>query len=69
MQGEAKRPHTHDVRALAVGACSGSEPVLVSAGVDAQLLAHSVPRFAQALLSFFHSHLPPPCTPYQLPGL
>ncbi len=52
VQGEAKRPHTHDVRTLTIAACSGSaETVLVSAGADAQLLAHSVPRFAQATSS------------------
>ena len=35
-----RRPHTHDVRALAVGdpeAGSGGGPVLVSAGTDTQL--------------------------------
>lgn len=48
MHGESKRPHTHDVRTLAVASTSGAEPVLISAGNDAQILAHSVPRFVQA---------------------
>lgn len=42
---EARRPHTHDVRAAAVVTPPGSDPLLVTAGHDSVLLVHSVPRF------------------------
>ncbi len=47
MYTESKRPHSHDVRTLTVAAIPGGDPVLVSAGNDAQILVHSVPRFSQ----------------------
>ena len=40
-----KRPHTHDVRALALALADDSEPLLLSAGNDARVVAHSVPHF------------------------
>lgn len=46
---EARRPHTHDVRAAAVVTPPGSDPLLVTAGHDSVLLVHSVPRFQQAI--------------------
>lgn len=39
-----KRPHTHDVRALALVPVA-QEPLLLSAGNDARVVAHSVPHF------------------------
>jgi hypothetical protein len=48
---DAKRPHTHDVRTLAVVSLPDEEPLLLSGGNDAQLLAHSVPRFLRVRLS------------------
>ena len=39
-----KRPHTHDVRALAIAAIGGA-PVLLSGGNDAQLLAYPANAF------------------------
>ena len=48
MHAESKRAHTHDVRCLAVAAAPGAEPLLISAGNDAQVLVHSVRRFTQA---------------------
>ena len=44
---EARRPHTHDVRAAAIVAPPGADPLLVTGGHDAVLIAHSVPRFQQ----------------------
>ena len=44
---ESKRPHSHDVRTLTVVAVPGGDTILVSAGNDAQILVHSVPRFSQ----------------------
>ena len=44
---ESKRPHSHDVRTLTVAAVLGGDPILVSAGNDAQILVHSVPCFSQ----------------------
>lgn len=44
---ESKRPHSHDVRTLTVATISGRDPILISAGNDAQILVHSVPRFYQ----------------------
>ncbi|KAK9825655.1 hypothetical protein WJX81_005809 [Elliptochloris bilobata] len=44
---EARRPHTHDVRAAAVVSPPGAEPLLVTGGHDAVLIVHSVPRFQQ----------------------
>ncbi|KFM24698.1 Cirhin [Auxenochlorella protothecoides] len=44
----AKRPHSHDVRALALAAGPGQAReggILLSGGNDAVLLAHSAPRF------------------------
>jgi U3 small nucleolar RNA-associated protein 4 len=41
---DSKRPHTHDVRALALVAREGEEPLLVSAGNDTQLVLYNVPR-------------------------
>ena len=45
---EARRPHTHDVRAAVVVTPLGADPLLVTAGHDCVLLVHSVPRFQQA---------------------
>lgn len=43
-----KRPHTHDVRALAAVALGGDKgSILVSGGVDAQLLAYRSRAFLQ----------------------
>lgn len=47
VHAESKRPHSHDVRALTVAAVPGLDPVLISAGNDAQILVHSVPRYTQ----------------------
>ncbi|KAK9855784.1 hypothetical protein WJX84_010494 [Apatococcus fuscideae] len=44
---ESKRPHTHDVRALAVLHVPGHHPLLASAGNDAQILVSRIPRFQQ----------------------
>ncbi|CAL8461915.1 g1446 [Coccomyxa elongata] len=44
---ESRRPHSHDVRTLTVASIPGRDPVLISAGNDAQILVHSVPRFSQ----------------------
>lgn len=44
---ESKRPHSHDVRTLTVVAVPGGDTILVSAGNDAQILVHSMPRFSQ----------------------
>lgn len=44
---ESKRPHTHDVRALAVVHVAGQEPLLASAGNDTQILVSHVLRFQQ----------------------
>ncbi|KAK9835700.1 hypothetical protein WJX74_006180 [Apatococcus lobatus] len=44
---ESKRPHTHDVRALAVVHVAGEEPLLASAGNDTQILVSCVLRFQQ----------------------
>lgn len=43
----AKRPHTHDVRAMCVasGKHAGDAPRLLTGGNDTVLMAHSVPRF------------------------
>ncbi len=44
-----KRPHTHDVRALAVaeGGATGRGGILISGGVDAQLIAYPVASFLE----------------------
>lgn len=42
---DSKRPHTHDVRALAVLAREGEEPLMVSAGNDTQLVLYNVARW------------------------
>ncbi len=47
MHSQSKRPHTHDVRTLCMVSLPDEDPVLVSGGNDAQLLAHSVPRYTQ----------------------
>ena len=44
---DSKRPHTHDVRALAVIHAAGEEPLLASAGNDTQILVSRVTCFQQ----------------------
>ena len=41
----SKRPHTHDVRALAMAASPEGDGILISAGNDAQLLAYPAETF------------------------
>ena len=43
----AKRPHSHDVRVLLMLTPAGARPLMVSAGVDTQLMVHAVRDFAQ----------------------
>jgi len=43
----AKRPHTHDVRVLLMLTPAGARPLMVSAGVDTQLMVHTVRDFTQ----------------------
>ena len=43
----AKRPHTHDVRLLLMLTPAGTRPLMVSAGVDTQLMVHTVRDFAE----------------------
>ncbi len=42
---DCKRPHTHDVRAMEVVVLPGGRSVLVSGGLDAQLVAYPVGSF------------------------
>lgn len=42
-----KRPHTHDVRAMGLVPLGGGRQVLLTGGVDAQLIAYTVPAFLQ----------------------
>lgn len=46
---ESKRPHSHDVRCLAVVSSPSSGPLLISGGNDAQLFAYRIPAFTKAL--------------------
>ena len=43
----AKRPHTHDVRLLLMLTPAGARPLMVSAGVDTQLMVHTVRDFTE----------------------
>ena len=52
---DCKRPHTHDVRTLLTLASAGEAPLMLSAGNDAQLLAHSGEP-ALHLLTAAHGH-------------
>lgn len=42
---DTRRPHTHDVRAMLTVTPPGADPLLLTGGDDAQLIAFSVPHF------------------------
>ena len=53
---ESKRPHSHDVRALAVATAYQQGPVLISGGNDARLFAYRMAKFTKVLLSSCCEH-------------